>query len=101
MPPRLIKFIKRGPKKLIKMFKKPPSGCNYLSSIGMYAYNYNGTAQCIVSMAKSIGGTLFIHCMEVVRISESPLREVPLYNNYAHVLRPIKLVTFTISLGYT
>ena len=33
-------------------------------------------------MAKSIGGTLFVRCMEAVRISGSPLWEVPLYTVY-------------------
>ena len=32
-----------------------------------------------MSVAKSIGGMLFVRCMEVVRISESLLWEIPLY----------------------
>ena len=31
------------------------------------------------AMVKSFGGTWFVRCMEAVRISESPLWEVPLY----------------------
>ena len=31
---QIMKFEKRGLKRLTKMFKKPPSGCNDLSSVG-------------------------------------------------------------------
>ena len=37
---------------------------------------------CISSMVKSFGGMWFVRCMEAVRISESPLWEVPLNAHY-------------------
>ena len=48
-------------------------------------------------MAKSIGGTLLVHRMEVIRISESQLREVPLYitkytEHVFNVLWPLNFV---------
>ena len=44
-------------------------GACVLYVVGLKMYYFYG---------KSIGGTLFVCCMEVVRISESPLWEVPL-----------------------
>ena len=38
-----------------------------------------GGSKCIIYMAKSIGGTGFVRCIEVVRSSECPLIEVLLY----------------------
>ena len=34
-----------------------------------------------ISIGRAIGGMEFVHCMEVVRLSESPLLEVSLYTH--------------------
>ena len=42
---------------------------------------------CTIYMVRSIGGTGFVRCREVVRFSESPLLEVSLYIPYACLLK--------------
>ena len=37
-----------------------------------------GGSKCTIYMGRSIGGTGFVHCTEVVRFSEGPLLEVSL-----------------------
>ena len=38
-----------------------------------------GGSKCTIYMVRSIGGTGFVHCTEVVRFSEGPLLEFSLY----------------------
>ena len=37
-----------------------------------------GGSKCTISIGRAIGGMEFVHCTEVVRLSESPLLEVSL-----------------------
>ena len=42
-------------------------------------FTFRGTDLFISSCRESIGISLFVHCREVIPISESPFREVPLH----------------------
>ena len=57
----------------------------------------NGIAQCTISIGRAIGGMDFVRCIEVVRLSESPLLEVSLYDSMNKV--DIMSISATVSVG--
>ena len=45
---------------------------------GVERFPLVGGSTCTISIGRAIGGMEFVHCTEVVRLSESPLLEVSL-----------------------
>ena len=54
-----------------------------------------GGSKCTISMGRAIGGMEFVHCTEVVHLSESLLLEVSLYT-YRSSLRILKYNKFCV-----
>ena len=58
----------------------PLFGVERCPLFGVERCPFLGGSKCTIYMVRSIGGTGFVRCTEVVRFSEGPLLEVSLYS---------------------